>query len=103
RTAEKFDDDIFILAIAQNADEMLEIFYRNAVDGLDDLADRIGVTARQLIREKRRGNDDQFFAVERRFVTRTRDKRVAGNAEEGHARAAVITAHEAIHKLSGRA
>jgi hypothetical protein len=59
--AQEADRQVLSLAVAQQLDEVTEVPDRDAVDVLDDLAERVGVSPRQRVGQHRRGDHDKLL------------------------------------------
>ena len=62
-------------------DQVAEVLHADAVDLLDHLGERVGVALAEPVREHRRGDHDQFLAVDLRPVAPPRHQRAADHAQ----------------------
>ncbi len=66
--ARKFEADLFIAVVAQDLDEVSQVFHRNTVDLAEHRAIGVVVAPGDAMGKKRRCYDDQLFVLEGRFV-----------------------------------
>ena len=78
----EFDGDEGILEIAQEGDQVAQAADARAIDRVDDRAGRIRIAVRELVREKRRRDDDEFFELGIRWIEGAGDQRALDEAQQ---------------------
>jgi len=68
----------FIRLVAQQGHQVRQAAHAHAIDGIDDREETGTVAIHQLVREERRGDHHQFFALAVGRIAAPRGQRVAG-------------------------